>query len=283
MSKKEKKEKRPFISKIIIILLFLFLIAIYARYEGTKGILVREYTIVNKLIPESFDGFRIVQFSDLELGTTFELNMVDELVNKINDLEPTIVVFTGDIISKDKNLSSDDKEKLFDGLNIINPLISKYAIRGDDDVDNSVYDELISSCGFIDLTNKKEDIYYKGLTPIIIIGLDSLIKGKQDLSVLDSEETDELYKLLLVHEPDTIIKIRDKSVDLMLSGHSHNSEINIPYLKSLYKIVGATNYYDSEYVVDNTKLYISSGLGTSSLQMRLFSRPSISLFKLYHE
>ena len=92
-----------------------------------------------------------------------------------------------------------------------------------------------------------------------------------------------LYKILLVHEPDTFIKVKDYNIDLMLSGHSHNSEINIPYLKSLYHIEGATSYYDSEYEIDNTKLYISSGLGTSNLYMRLFSRPSISIYKLYHE
>ena len=280
---KREKERRPFISKFIIFLLFIFLIAIYARYEGTNGIIIRDYTINSKSIPESFDGFKIVQFSDLELGSTFEISMLDNLVDKINSLKPTIVVFTGDVISENMNYSISEKEIIINKLNDIDALLGKYAVRGDDDVNNTIYNDIITSSGFTDLTNKQEIVYYKGLIPIVIIGLDSLINGNQDLDVSFSGDIKDLYKILLVHEPDTYIKVKEYNVDLMLSGHSHNSEINLPYLKKLYNITGATNYYDGEYVIDNTRLFISSALGTSNLKMRLFSKPSISVFKLYHE
>ena len=277
-----KKEKRPFVSKMIIILLFIFLVAIYARYEGTKGIVVKEYTITSEKIPESFDGFKIVQFSDLELGSTFEFSSLKVLVEKINSLKPSIVVFTGDIIDKDKKISKKETETFIDELSKIDALIGKYAVPGDEDIGSSLYNDLIENVKFTNLSNKREDIYYKGLTPIIIIGLDSLTKGKQEIEEVFKKD-ENLYQILLVHEPDTLTKLKDKSIDLILSGHSHNSEINIPYLKKLYNIEGASNYYDSEYTIGNTKLFISSGLGTSNLKMRLFSRPSISIFKLYHE
>ena len=281
-NKKAEKEKRPFVSKVIIVLLFIFLVAIYARYEGTNGIQIREYTITSAKIPESFDGFKIVQFSDLELNSTFNIDSLKELVEKINNLKPTIVVFTGDIIDSDKKLSKSENEKFIEELSKIDALIGKYAVPGDDDIKNDYYSEMIESGNFTDLTNKREDIYYKGLTPIIITGLDSLTKGKQKIDELFNED-DDLYQILLVHEPDTLIKVKDKNIDLMLSGHSHNSEINIPYLKNLYNIEGASTYFDSEYTVGETKLFISSGLGTTSLKMRLFAKPSISVFKLYHE
>ena len=280
---KKKEEKRPFISKLIIFLLIVFLVAIYARYEGTKGIIIREYAVTSKKIPKSFDGFKIVQFSDMELGSTFEIDMINDLVDKINSLNPTIVVFTGDIISENKNYSKSERESIVNSLANIEALIGKYAVRGDDDVTNTIYDNLIKISGFIDLSNKQEDIYYKGLTPIMLFGLDSLLNGNQDIENTFKGDIDDLYKILLVHEPDTFIKIKEYNIDLMLSGHSHNSEINIPYLKQLYKIDGATSYYDSEYSIGESKIFISSGLGTSNLKMRLFSKPSISLFKLYHE
>lgn len=281
--KEEEKEKRTFMSKLIIFLLFIFLIAIYARYEGTKGIYVKEYSITDKLIPESFEGFKIVQFSDMELGSTFDIENLPELVDKINNLKPSIVVFTGDILSKEKSYNKSERESILKELSKIDALIGKYAIRGDDDTNDTIYEDLIQNSDFIDLTNKQEEIYYKGLTPIVLIGLDSLINGNPDIDILLKNENDELYKILLVHEPDTLDEIKNKNVNLMLSGHSHNSEINIPYIKKLYKIPGATTYYDSEYTTQSTKLFISSGLGTSNLKMRLFSRPSISIFKLYHE
>ena len=152
------------------------------------------------------------------------------------------------------------------------------------------YLKIMEESGFQDISNTYELIYYKGLTPIVIYGLDSLIKGNQNIEEAFSypnEGTDSDYmatfRILLAHEPDTIRKVKQFNISLMLSGHSLNSSINIPYLKKLYKIKGASAYYDEEYTVSGTKLYISSGIGTNEYKMRLLSKPSISIYRLFHE
>jgi len=234
--------------------LFIALVYLYARYIGTTGITLREYNISSEEIPESFDGFSIVQFSDLELGSTFNIENLKDLVEKINKLKPNIVVFTGDLLSEDYNLSNKKKEEIINNLSNIDSLIGNYSVRGDDDVKGNFYEEIMTSSNFTDLTNSYELIYYKGLTPIVLYGLDSQ-KGN----------------------------IQEYNISLMLSGHSHNSEINIPGIKSLYQIEGAKKYYDEKYKVGGTELYISSGLGTTKFKMRLFARPSISIFRLYHD
>lgn len=287
-SEEQTKKKRPLLSKIIILLLIVAIVYIYARYVGIQGLKVREYNIVNENIPESFDGFSIVQFSDLEFLTTFTLEEVDELVDKINEQNPDVVVFTGDLAKSSYDVSDEDKAKLIEYLDRIDALIGKYSIRGDDDVLGSLYDEVMEEAGFKDITNLYELIYYKGMTPIVIYGLGSMMNDSQDFESTfsyPSEDEDTTfmatYRILLAHEPDTIMDIQEYNISLMLSGHSHNSEVNIPYLKALYHIDGATNYYDAEYKVGGTELYISSGLGTSKHMVRLFAKPSISVFRLY--
>lgn len=285
---KERSMKSKIISKLLIFVLFLGLVYLYARYVGTTGLKVREYNIINENIPTSFDGFSIVHFSDLELGTTFEVEDVEGLVEEINSLSPDLVVFTGDIVAPKHSLSIEDQKVLESALSAIDPEIGKYSVRGDDDQYTDVYNQVMAAAGFKDISNSYELVYYKGLTPIVLYGLDSLSAGVQDYQSTFSYPSKEedttymaTYRILLAHEPDTVEKIGDYNVSLMLSGHSHNSEINIPYLKDFYNIKGAKNYYDSYYKVDGTDLYVSSGLGTSKFKVRLFDKPSISIFRLY--
>ncbi len=143
--KKEKPKRRPILSKVIILFLFFGLIYIYARYVGTMGIQVREYNIINEKLPSSFDGFSIVQFSDLELGSTFLVQDMEKLVEKVNELKPDVVVFTGDIVSTQHTLSDEEKELLIDHLSKMDPLIGKYSVKGDDDQYNGVYEEVMDA------------------------------------------------------------------------------------------------------------------------------------------
>ena len=69
-------------------------------------------------------------------------------------------------------------------------------------------------------------------------------------------------------------------MDLLLAGHSHNGDIKIPYIGPIIKKDGAKKYNDEYYKVNNTLLYISSGIGTKNNSVRLFCRPSINFFRL---
>ncbi len=296
MKKNEKKNeavekpKRTFIFYVAITILIGSLFYIYARYVGTEGIKVKEYNIVNDNIPSSFDGVSIVQFSDLELGTTFQIDDLEKLVDKINSYNPDIVVFTGDIVSPDGDMSEEDVEKIGGLFGKIDALLGKYAVRGDDDQNDAVFNNVMKEGHFINVSNSYELVYHKGLTPIVIYGLDSLNAGAQDFTTAFSypnpnEDVTYMatYRILLVHEPDTIELLDDYNISLMLAGHSHNSEINIPYIRDMYSTEGAKKYYSDYYKVGSTDLYISSGLGTSKYRMRFLSKPSFSIYRLYAE
>ena len=95
-----KEEKQhPLLNKIILTIIIIFIILVsYCTIIEPKIITINEYKIVTNTIPESFHGTKIVQFSDIHYGTTINKNQLKNIVNKINNLKPDIIVFTGDLL-----------------------------------------------------------------------------------------------------------------------------------------------------------------------------------------
>ena len=284
MNKKEKETKETKENKshiFIYILLIIGLIIIYSRYIATTGIQIKEYSVINNKIPESFKGFKVVHFSDLKYGSTTDQKYLKKLVNKINELNPDIIIFTGDLVSSNYKLTDNDKKAIIENLNKLNPKINIYSIRGDNDI-NETYNSIITQTKIIEINNLNKLIYYKGDTPIMLIGLDDSINGNQSLDMAFNYEENNYYKILIAHEPDTYEKIKDKNIDLFLAGHSLNGQVRLPFIGSIYTPTGAKKYYDSKYKIDNTEIYISDGLGTSKIPYRLNNRPSINLYRFYN-
>ena len=281
MNKKEKETKENKSHIFIYILLIIGLIIIYSRYIATTGIQIEEYSVINNKIPESFKGFKVVHFSDLKYGSTTDQKYLKKLVNKINELNPDIIIFTGDLISSNYKLTDNDKKSIIENLNKLDPKIDIYSIRGDNDI-NETYNSIITQTKIIEINNLNKLIYYKGDTPIMLIGLDDSINGNQSLDMAFNYEENNYYKILIAHEPDTYEKIKDKNIDLFLAGHSLNGQVRLPFIGSIYTPTGAKKYYDSKYKIDNTEIYISNGLGTSKIPYRLNNRPSINLYRFYN-
>ena len=96
-----------------------------------------------------------------------------------------------------------------------------------------------------------------------------------------NNENDVNYKIILVHEPDISDSIVDNyTVNLILAGHSHNGQVRLPIIGAIYTPPGAKKYYDEHYMIDDTNLYISSGIGVSSVNYRLWNRPSINFYRI---
>lgn len=284
MNKKEKETKETKENKshiFIYILLIIGLIIIYSRYIATTGIQIKEYSVINNKIPESFKGFKVVHFSDLKYGSTTDQKYLKKLVNKINELNPDIIIFTGDLITSNYKLTDNNKKSIIESLNKLDPKIDIYSIRGDNDI-NETYNSIITQTKIIEINNLNKLIYYKGDTPIMLIGLDDSINGNQSLDMAFNYEENNYYKILITHEPDTYEKIKDKKIDLFLAGHSLNGQVRLPFIGSVYTPTGAKKYYDSKYKIDNTEIYISNGLGTSKIPYRLNNRPSINLYRFYN-
>lgn len=282
--KKEKKIKKILKTVLIFILIFILLI-LYMHFIGTKGIIIREYKVGSNNLPDSFHGFKIVQFTDLHYLTTIKEKEVENLVNKINELKPDIVVFTGDLIESNKITSEEELNILITNLNKIKVTTGMYAIKGNNDYNNDYFEKVFNETNFKIINNSYELIYYKGNTPILLTGTGSILNNDCDIDKAFSySEMDNLYTISLLHEPDVIDSILNKyHVDLCLAGHTHNGQIRLPFIGAIMKIDEGKKYYNEKYTIGDTKLYISGGLGTSKYEFRLFNHPSINLYRLTKE
>jgi len=286
IEEEELREKRKkIVKKVLKIILIIFTICIlfivYTKIISTSGLRVKEKRLEIVNIPESFNGVKIIQFSDLQYGSTIFEDEIKSLVKKINDRNPDIVIFTGDLIDKDYKIKHDELEKLIKNLNKINANIGKYAVNGDEDKDN--FNTILTQSGFTVLDNSYELVYNGENNPILITGINSNNKDiDKTFSYFKEEKNNkDIYNILIMHEPDTIDKVlKNYKVDLALSGGNLNGEIYIPKLGGLLTRKDAKKYTKSYYEINNTKLYVSSGVGTDELGIRLGTFPSINFLRL---
>ena len=103
------------------------------------------------------------------------------------------------------------------------------------------------------------------------------------MSYFDNHD-DISYKIILAHEPDITKDITTNyQVNLILAGHSHGGQIRLPLIGALYTPPYSKEYYEGHYKINDTNLYISSGIGVSTVNYRLWNRPSINFYRLYKE
>ncbi len=266
-----------------IIFLIIIILIIYATTIGTNFINIKEYKVESNLLPDSFHGMKIVQLSDIHYGTTINSKQLEKIINKVNKLKPDIIFFTGDLIDKNISLTDDIKNEVNNELSKINKDTYKYAIYGNED-DKEVYKELMESSGFKLLDNENTLLYYKDSTPIMITGF-NIKDTNPNYTILtdyvDDIDTSNFYKIVLVHEPDTIDNFINYNPNLILSGHTLGGLIRIPFLKPLFLPENSQNYYNDYYNINNCDIFISNGLGTSNLKARLNNHPSINFYRLY--
>ncbi len=287
-----KKYKYVLVFFIIVLSLLL-----YSRYISTSGLIVKEYKIESDTLPIEAHGFKIVHLSDIHYGSTINKNRLEAIVEEINLLKPDIVVLTGDLYDE-VDINTED---IIEVLSKIEVSVAKYAISGNHDYVRNDYHEVIEASGFINLDNTYDLIYYGGYEPILIAGMstnllgpsfDKLattfdylnsfknIEGLSEEQITSLKEDEPKYKILLVHEPDFIEDYDYEQFDLILAGHSHNGQVRLPFTGALHIPNGAKKYYEPYYDLGESQLYISSGLGTSTIDFRFFNKPSINLYRI---
>ena len=287
INKEQTKEQAKKIIKVTIkILLFTLIFGglffSYTTYISTAKIGVREYRVKNNKLPKNYEGLKIIQISDLHYGSTMNLKELKKVVKLSNERKPDIVVFTGDLISTKYKIKPEEKEKITEELKKLTYTLGKYSILGDED--NEDISTIYNQSDFTLLNNESDIIYNNETTPILLVGLNSKNKN-QDIEKAYNyfkQEThnSDIYTITILHEPDTVDEINYNS-DLFLAGHSHNGNIQIPFINQpvvLYK--NALKYNKEYYKLNNSELYISSGLGTNKIDIRLFCRPSINFFRI---
>ena len=277
MNKQKKKEKRNI---FIYILFFIALLFLYGYYIEPKNLSIKEYKIENKDIPDSFDGLKIIHFSDVHYKSTVDTTYLKKIVNLINKQKPDLVIFTGDFLDKRFNYKTKEIEEIKNELNKIESTLGNFAVSGNHDMVNNPEDfKNIFSENFTILENEEKLIYYKETTPISLAGFSDALETKVNYEILEKENN--YFRFIMLHEPDEYEKIKEYDFDILFSGHSHNGQVRLPLIGTVYTPVGSKKYYQEYYKLDNREIFISNGIGTSGLDVRFLSSPSINLYRIY--
>ena len=273
MDKKVKIKTRKSIKILFFIIIFVFILFIYARYINTKGLIVNEISIVDKNLNENYNGLKIVHFSDIHYGRTTLENDLSKMVDEINLLKPDIIVFTGDLFDN-KDIVKDNVNLITKYLNKLEARLFKFAIIGDYDkkyLDD--YEDILNNSDFILLDNSSKLVYDNCDVPINFVGL-------TNIKDIDSLYNNDYFTITLMHTPDSANNIKNSNI--IFAGHSLGGQIKIPFIGGIIKKEGAEKYVNDYYEVNKQKLYISNGIGTEKFSFRFFNKPSISLYRLYN-
>lgn len=284
------KKRIKFLVGFLILIGIGLIFFLYALFIGSKGLKVKEYKIEIDNLPKEYHGLKIAHISDIHYDESINKKELEKMKDKVNSLKPDIIVFTGDIATYD--LDNEEIEEVSEIMSQMTATIGKYAIKGNHDYDFEKWELLFENCGFTNLNDTYEVIYKSATTPIVISGISTNLYGTRNLkdkiepiynylnSFGENQANEPIYSILLLHEPDFVDEIDLNKFNLVLSGHSHNGQVRLPIIGAIYTPIGSKKYYDEYYKVNNTDLYISSGIGTTYLNVRLFNKPSFNFYRL---
>ena len=235
-----------------------FLLGFYALYEGIKLPAVKEVTLASPALKREYT---LVQLSDLHINRTIPPERIEKLVEKVNALEPDVILLTGDI--------GDDKvEAVGPQMAALEQLQSKYgifAVFGNHEFYNG-------------LMPWQFKLYVGGVPDVSIARGSPFFKIDVDRTLENS--SDGQYKILLSHTPRFQKEMITKAqYDLQLSGHTHGGQIFPFHLL----VKQANKYLAGLYDVNDTKLYLSRGAGYWGPPMRLFAPSEITVIRLKPE
>ena len=227
-------------------------------------------------LPKAFDGFRVVQLSDIHHGPFSSTEQIERAVETANRLQPDIIALTGDYISKERHYAAPCAEM----MGHLQAKYGVYAVLGNHDhwVDAPLITDLFRAEGIKVLINEGMRFEKDGAA-FWLAGVDDTMVGLEDISLALAGSREDEMKLLLAHNPILLRRAARASVDLVLSGHTHGGQVAIRgerntlrgARKRMLKGLGSLGH---------TQIYVNRGLGTVVLPIRYGCPPEISLLEL---
>ncbi|MEH7246324.1 metallophosphoesterase [Neobacillus niacini] len=256
----------------------------YANRIEPSLLEINNIDIKHSLIPSSFTGVKIVQFSDTHLGFHYTLNQLEKLVNKINHLQPDLIFFTGDLLDEPNKYN--EIKKIAPILQNLKATMGKYCIYGNHDhggYGSEIYKNVMELSNFTVLLNESILIKQKDGSTISLMGIDDRMLGKPDLEHVMKQVPEDSFKLLLSHAPDIADEAQTYQIHWQLSGHSHGGQVKIPFVGALVIPPFAQNYPEGYYSIGESnplELYVNRGIGTTRLPFRFMAKPELTVFTL---
>jgi len=270
---------------------------LYGMFKTRYDFKVFHTRLTLKNLPDSFEGLRIVQFSDFHAGSLDDYKAIEAGVNKIQELQPDLILFTGDLV----NNTSEEFDKFIPLLKGLSAKYGKFSIMGNHDYGlyynwQTEEDQLVnemkirahhSAIGFDLLENKGRIIEKKG-DRINLIGVENWgrppFPPKGDLDKALEDVVPDSITILMSHDPhhweDVVIPHR-QHIDLTLSGHTHGMQMGIELPGFKWSPVSLRyKRWAGLYEEKKQFLYVNRGFGHIGFPGRVGIKPEITLIEL---
>ena len=282
MKTKGKKHRGRGCLTALIILALIAAAAAFLIKDSREDLEISRYEVASQKLPESFDGFKIVQLSDLHGAEFGEDGM--ELVDKVGSLEPDMIALTGDFVTDEGDLAA--VEKLAARLVKLCPV---YFVSGNHEFGSGLavkVRNILERAGVKYLSNEYLTIS-RGEDGILLGGVEDPLAyadmlSPDELAQKMNDAAPDAFKILLGHRSYWMTEYPELPVDLIFCGHAHGGLIRIPGVggligtdRRLFPDFDAGEYNNGRYT-----LIVSRGLGNSVPIPRVFNRPEIVCVEL---
>lgn len=282
MKTRGKKHRGRGCLTALIILALIAAAAAFLIKDSREDLEISRYEVASQKLPESFDGFKIVQLSDLHGAEFGEDGM--GLVEKVKELEPDIIALTGDFVTDEGDLAA--VEKLAARLVKLCPV---YFVSGNHEFGSGLaikVRNILERAGVKYLSNeyltisRSEDEILLGGVEDPLAYADML--SPDELAQKMNDAAPDAFKILLGHRNYWMTEYPELPVDLIFCGHAHGGLIRIPGVggligtdRRLFPDFDAGQFNNGRYT-----LIVSRGLGNSVPIPRVFNRPEIVCVEL---
>lgn len=282
MKTKGKKHRGRGCLTALIILALIAAAAAFLIKDSRDDLEISRYEVKSQKLPESFDGFKIVQLSDLHGAEFGEDGM--GLVEKVKELEPDMIALTGDFVTDEGDLAA--VEKLAARLTELCPV---YFVSGNHEFGSGLavkVRNILERAGVKYLSNEYLTIS-RGEDGILLGGVEDPLAyadmlSPDELAQKMNDAAPDAFKILLGHRNYWMTEYPELPVNLIFCGHAHGGLIRIPGVggligtdRRLFPDFDAGEYNNGRYT-----LIVSRGLGNSVQIPRVFNRPEIVCVEL---
>lgn len=235
-------------------------------------------------LPEPFNGLRILQFSDLHMGTyDVCVRLLIEAVQAARPEKYDLMAITGDFLDQ---LARDRAHGVEIGLTHLQPLLEQEApvlfVPGNHDNSARLFDfrQELESAGMEILLNRARTLERDGRR-IHLIGLDDMYSGRYDFAAATAGVPEDEFRIVLQHNPDYVEYHDAGRYDLQLSGHFHGGQIRLPVLGA----PAVPSRFGRKYLCgikehNGHRLYVTRGIGMTLLPLRVDCPAEVSLIEL---
>ncbi len=294
----KKITRSQFLTRIGIITAGIpFLSIAYGICWGRFNLTVRRVKLGFKNLPKKFNGLKVVQISDFHIGSLLNhASFVEEAVDKVNSLNPDLILFTGDMV----NNVSDEMDKFLPVLSRLNSKYGNYSILGNHDygeyvhwdseqakIDNlELLKQHQEKAGFDLILNDSRKIKLED-EEIELVGVENWglppFPQYGDLNQALVNVNYDSFKILMTHDPthwDEQV-LGQTNIDLTLSGHTHGAQFGIEIPGWRWSPVNLRyKRWGGLYTEDNQHLYVNTGIGFIGFPGRVGMPPEITMIEL---